>query len=72
MSRSTIGIALSIFLMSVSGSSFAGMSYECWSYKGGDLGKMVHVTADDRNQAAQLAADKFKNLSVSFDNVKCK
>lgn len=53
-------------------SANAGMSYECWSYKGGDLGKMVHVVADDRNTAARLAAVKFDDLSVRYDQIKCK
>ncbi len=59
-------------LFSLSLAADASMSYECWSYKGGDLGKMVHVTADNRDEAAILAAAKFKKLSVKFDKVKCK
>ena len=50
----------------------ASMSYECWAYKNGSPWKMVHVSANNKSQAIDLAWDKFKNLGISPQKVNCK
>ena len=73
MKKNFIGsFSLAVFFSTMPVITHAGMSYECWSYKGSDLGKMVHVTADNREEAVKLAAAKFDKLSVKYDNVECK
>ena len=70
MKNSTLVLLTAFF--SATSPSHASMKYECWSYKSGDLGKMTYVTADNNDEAVQLAAVKFDDLSVTYDNVKCK
>ncbi len=50
----------------------ASMNYECWAYKNGSPWKMVHVSANNKSQAIDLAWDKFKNLGISPQKVNCK
>ncbi len=48
------------------------MSYECWAYVNGKPHKMVHVTANSKSEAEQLAAQKFQYLGVNYDYINCK
>lgn len=50
----------------------ASMSYECWTYKGGDPYKMTHVTANSNGEAVTLAIAKFESLGIKGLPVKCK
>jgi len=50
----------------------AGMSYECWMYKGGKPWKMLHVVADNKSEAVSKASDKFRHHNWNGDYVKCK
>lgn len=50
----------------------ASMSYECWAYKNDKPWKMTHVSANDKSQAVDRAWDKFKNLGVSPQFIRCK
>lgn len=50
----------------------AGMSYECWTYKGGHPDKMVHVVADNNADAVTKAIAKFDSIGISGLPVKCK
>lgn len=60
-----------IFLFSI-GTAFAVLKYQCYSYKNGKPDKMVHVTADNKEQAVQLACEKFKKLGIKYESVQCK
>jgi len=56
-----------------SGTANAGMSYECWAYKNGSPQWMTHVVANNKSEAENKAAYKFKNdFGKRFDYVKCK
>lgn len=48
------------------------MSYECWAYKNGKPDKMVKVVANNKQEAEQLAYDKFAALGINPDYVNCK
>jgi len=48
------------------------MKYECWAYKNGKPDKMVYVSAENRDDAEVLAWEKFRNLGITPDYVKCK
>ena len=66
-----VSIAAVLTLLTA-GAAFAAMKYECWAYKNGKPDKMVHVTADNNDQAVGLACEKFKKLDILYDYVKCK
>ena len=70
MSRSSL-LAFAVLFSAVS-PVHASLKYECWSYKGADLVKMTYVTANSKAEAQVLAEGKFKDIGVSFDEVKCK
>lgn len=59
-------------LVLLCGTAYAGMKYECWAYKNNKPHKMVHVVAENKGQAVDLACDKFKKLDILYDYVKCK
>ena len=61
-----------VSLVLLAGTAYAAMSYECWAYKNSKPYKMVHVSADNNNQAVGLACEKFKKLDILYDYVKCK
>lgn len=48
------------------------MSYECWAYKNDKPWKMVHVLANNSEEAENLAWAKFRELGIEPDFVKCK
>lgn len=64
--------ALIAFGLLASTSAQAGMSYECWTHKGGSPDKMTHVTANNKGEAVQLAIAKFKGMGVTPSEVTCK
>ncbi|MDR1084000.1 MAG: hypothetical protein LBP22_03870 [Deltaproteobacteria bacterium] len=69
--RNIISAAAALTLLAA-GVAFAAMSYECWSYRSGKPDKMVHVSANNNDQAVGLACEKFKKLGIRYDYVKCK
>jgi len=58
--------------MMIGTNAVASMSYECWAYKNGSPWKMVHVSANNKSQAIDLAWDKFKSLDINPQKVNCK
>jgi hypothetical protein len=62
-----VAIVAGIFTSSAS----AGMSYECWMYKGGSPWKMLHVVADNKSEAESKALAKFQYHNWNGDYVKC-
>jgi len=48
------------------------MKYECWTYKDGKPYKMTYVSASSNEEAQILAAEKFQNMGVTYDYIKCK
>ena len=61
-----------LLVLLAAGAAFAAMKYECYSYRNGKPDKMVHVTADNNNQAVELACERFKKLNIVYDYVQCK
>ena len=55
-----------------SNEAYAVMSYECWTHPGGKPDKMVHVLADSKAEAVELAIKKFRSLDVKPIAVTCK
>ena len=70
MKKLVFGVLAVAIMMSLSAQ--ASMSYECWAYKNGSAWKMVHVSANSKSQAVDLAWDKFKNLGIKPQSVNCK
>ena len=66
-----LGTALAV--VGFSGVANASMKYECWAYVNGSPQWMTDVVADNKSQAEDKGASKFKNdLGKRFDYVKCK
>jgi hypothetical protein len=65
-------LALGLFVATGVETASASMSYECWTYKGGDPFKMTHVTANSNQEAVSLAIVKFESLGIKGLPVKCK
>ena len=63
---------IALVMFTLSSTSMASMSYECWTHPGGHPDKMVHVTANSKSEAESLAVDKFKDLGIKPESVSCK
>ena len=50
----------------------ASMSYECWMYKSGKPMWYVNVSANNKSEAQDKAAVKFRNIGRKGDYIKCK
>lgn len=66
-------VVVSAILVGLIGVSANAMTYECWSYKGGQLDKSFDVEANNKSEAESKAWDKFYKLwEYRPDAIKCK
>lgn len=65
-------VAVFFVLVFSATATFAAMKYQCYSYLNGKPHKAVYVTADNNEQAVQMACEKFKKLGIKFEAVQCK
>jgi len=61
-----------VALMMVASTSYATMSYECWTYVGGHPDKMINRSANSKAEAEQIATAWFQSNGYKFDYVTCK
>lgn len=68
--KKVLMIAAIVAMMGVSANA---MTYECWSYKNGQLDKSFNVEANNQGEAESKAWDKFYKLwEYRPDAIKCK
>jgi len=56
----------------IKGEMIMARTYECWAYKNGKPDKMVKVSANDKDEAAMLAWEKFRTIGINPDSVNVK
>jgi hypothetical protein len=71
MKMKIVALSALAVLLSLS-TAYAIMKYECWTYRNGKPDKMVHVEANNNEEAVFLAKEKFRKLECPFEYVKCK
>jgi hypothetical protein len=66
-------VLMVVVIATLMGASANAMTYECWSYKGGQLDKSFNVEANNQGEAESKAWDKFYKLwEYRPDAIKCK
>ena len=68
----SIFFIVALLILLAAGAAFAAMKYECYSYRNGKPDKMIHVLADNNEQAVVLACERFKKMDIIYDYVRCK
>ena len=61
-----------LVLAGLSGAAQAGLSYECSRYLNGEYKGFIKVTADNKQEAERKAYQKYRELRLKVDYVRCR